>query len=81
MWDRHKVSPTEANEALADTDAVWYEPDPANQIRLTSRVIGYTNSRQQILCLIVLPIDDGYDGINAWQANSTYRRVYQEGQL
>jgi hypothetical protein len=44
-------------------------------------VIGYTNSRQQILCLIVLPIDDGYDGINAWQANSTYRRVYQEGQL
>lgn len=28
MWDRHKVTVAEASEAVADIDAVWFDPDP-----------------------------------------------------
>jgi hypothetical protein len=27
MWANHKVTVTEANEAIADIDAVWFDPD------------------------------------------------------
>ena len=60
--------------------AVWYEPDPPSKSGFTSRVVGYSHSRVRVLCVIVLPIDDGYEGINAWPANSTYRRIYREAQ-
>ena len=26
MWDRHKVTAAEASEAVADIDAVWFDP-------------------------------------------------------
>jgi hypothetical protein len=80
MWTSHQVTPTEVAEALEDFGAVWFEPDPASRSGLTSRVNGYSHSRVQILCVIVLPIDSGYEGINAWPANSTYRRIYREAQ-
>ena len=69
-----------ATEAIEDIDAVWYEPDPASKSGLTSRVVGYSHSRVRILCVIVLPTDEGYQGINAWPANATYRRIYREAQ-
>ena len=28
MWANHKVTVAEANEAVADIDAVWFDPDP-----------------------------------------------------
>lgn len=28
MWANHKVTVTEANEAVADIGAVWFDPDP-----------------------------------------------------
>lgn len=81
MWERHQVTPNQANEAARDAAAVWYEPDPASKSGLTSRVVGYSHSREAVLCVILLPIaGDGYDGINAWPANTTYRRIYREGQ-
>jgi len=69
-----------ATEAIEDIDAVWYEPDPASKSGLTSRVVGYSHSRVRILCVIVLPTDEGSQGINAWPANATYRRIYREAQ-
>ncbi|HZJ07733.1 MAG TPA: hypothetical protein VFD59_20060 [Nocardioidaceae bacterium] len=80
MWKAHEVTPAEAAEAIEDIGAVWYEPDPASKSGFTSRVVGYSHSRVRVLCVIVLPIDDGYEGINAWPANSTYRRIYREAQ-
>ncbi|MEJ7754992.1 MAG: hypothetical protein WKF83_00500 [Nocardioidaceae bacterium] len=80
MWEAHEVTPAEATEAIEDIDAVWYEPDPASKSGLTSRVVGYSHSRVRILCVIVLPTDEGYQGINAWPANATYRRIYREAQ-
>jgi hypothetical protein len=76
MWEAHEVTPAEATEAIEDIDAVWYEPDPASKSGLTSRVVGYSHSRVRIL----LPTDEGYQGINAWPANATYRRIYREAQ-
>ena len=62
MWEAHEVTPEEATEAIEDIDAVWYEPDPASKSGLTSRVVGYSHSRVRILCVIVLPTDEGYQG-------------------
>ena len=80
MWEAHRVTPTEAQEAIEDVGAVWFEPDPASKSGLTSRVVGYSRSRLQILCVIVLPTEGRYEGINAWPANPTYRRIYREAQ-
>lgn len=46
---------------------------------MTDRVIGYSPTRKQILCVILLRVDAGYKGINAWPANATYRRIYRDG--
>lgn len=80
MWESHRVTPTEAEEAIQDVDALWFEPDPASKSELTSRVIGYSRTRLQVLCVIVLSTEDGHEGVNGWPANSTYRRIYREAQ-
>lgn len=80
MWKSHQVTPAQAQEAIEDVDALWFEPDPASRSGFTSRVVGYSRSRLQILCVIVLPTEEGYEGINGWPANSTYRRIYREAQ-
>lgn len=40
MWDRDEVTVGEANEALADVDAVWFDPDPKSKTGQSIRVIG-----------------------------------------
>lgn len=80
MWETHRVATAEADEAVEDVGAVWFEPDPASRSGLTSRVVGYSRSRRQILCVIVIPAERGYEGVNAWPANSTYRRIYREAE-
>ena len=79
MWASHKIAPAEATEAASDLDRAVFSPDPASKSGETDRVIGYSTARQQILCVILLRKDGGYSGINAWPANSTYRRIYREG--
>lgn len=81
MWEAHRVTPAEAEEAVEDVDALWFEPDPASRSGVTSRVVGYSRTRLQVLCVIVVPTEGGYEGVNAWPANSTYRRIYREAQV
>jgi hypothetical protein len=45
MWTNHKVTMTEAGEAVADIDAVWFDPDPNSKSGQSVRVIGYSRSR------------------------------------
>jgi hypothetical protein len=66
MWDTHKVTVAEANEALNDIDAVWFEPDPKSRSGWSIRVIGYSHSRQQILTVILVH-DPSVDWL--WGAN------------
>lgn len=48
MWTSHKVTVAEANEAVADIDAVWFDPDPTSKSGRSIRVIGYSHSRQTV---------------------------------
>ncbi|MPZ63268.1 MAG: transposase [Propionibacteriales bacterium] len=81
MWDSHKVSVAEANEALDDDDAVWFDPDPKSTSGQSIRVIGYSPSRQQILTIILVrePGVDWLWGANGWVSNSTDRAKYRQG--
>lgn len=81
MWDNHKVTIAEANEALADTDAVWFDPDPKSRSDRSIRVIGFSPSRRQILTIILVrePGVDWLWGANGWESNSTDRAKYREG--
>ena len=83
MWDRHQVSVAEADEALADPDAVWYDPDPNSKSGNSVRVIGFSHSRRQVLSIILVYRDDGsesYWGANGWPSNSSDQRRYERGQ-
>ena len=80
MWDRHQINSHEASEAFYDIDALIYDPDPMSKSGRSVRVVGYSRARRQVLCVIVLRGEgDDWVGVNAWPANSTYRRNYEEG--
>ena len=59
MWDTHKVATAEADEAVHDIDAVWFDPDPASRSHRSVRVIGYSHSRRAILTVILVRPDEG----------------------
>ena len=80
MYASHKITTEQADEAANDPFALWDDPDPASKSGVTSRITGYSKMRQEVLCVIVCPLDDIVYGINAWPANSTYKRRYSEGQ-
>ena len=81
MQASHQVTPEEADEALADIDAVWFDPDPHSKSGHSVRVIGYSHSRNKILTVILVHREDGgYWGANGWEANSSERRRYKRGE-
>lgn len=80
MWRRHHVRAGEADEAVGDVDAVWFDPDPASRSGLGVRVIGYSHTRRQVLTVILVRRDDGgFYGANGWASNNSDRRRYEEG--
>ena len=81
MQANHKVTVTEANEAVADIDAVWFDTDAHSKSGRSARVIGYSHSRQAILTVILVHRDDGgYWGANGWESNASDRRRYERGE-
>jgi len=81
MWDNHKVGTAEADEAINDIDAVWFDPDPASRSNRSVRVIGYSHSRRAILTVILVRRDEGtYYGANGWEPNPAELRRYREAQ-
>jgi len=81
MQASHQVTPEEADEALADIDAVWFDPDPHSKSGRSVRVIGYSHSRNKILTVILVRREDGgYWGANGWESNSSDRRRYERGE-
>lgn len=81
MWENHKVPVVEADEAVCDVEAVWFDPDPASRSTRSVRVIGYSHSRQAILPVILVHRGDGdYYGANGWESSPLDRRRYREGQ-
>ncbi|MBN9610718.1 MAG: hypothetical protein BGO26_15680 [Actinobacteria bacterium 69-20] len=82
MWERHKVTVAEANEAIADAGAVWFDPDPSSRSGLGVRVIGYCRSRRTVLTVMLVHRDGGagYWGANGWPSNSSDRHRHERGE-
>lgn len=80
MWDRHQVTVTEANEALADPLAVVLDPDPKSKSGYSIRVIGLCRSREELLTVILVrdPEVSWLWGANGWVSNSSDRREYMK---
>jgi uncharacterized DUF497 family protein len=81
MRDHHQIPVEEANEALADADALLYDPDPKSRSGDSARVIGYPPTAAAVLVVILVRRDDkpgAWWGGNGWRANSTDRRTYRE---
>lgn len=82
MWERHRVAVSEASEAIADIDAVWFDPDPYSRSTRSVRVIGYSHSRRAVLTVILVHREGevGYWGANGWESNGSDRRRYERGE-
>lgn len=82
MWSRHRVSVAQANEALADADALLFDPDPKSESGLSARVLGYAPSIAAVLVVILVHRADrpnAWWGATGWRAGSADRRTYQKG--
>jgi hypothetical protein len=81
MLENHKITVTEADEAIRDVDALWFDPDPHSKSGRSIRVIGYSYSRQAILTVILVRRgDSSYWGANGWESNASDRRRYERGE-
>lgn len=79
------VEPEWATEAAMDEQRIIAAPDPASKSGETIRVVGYSESANRILVVILLPvqvpvIDGVWYGVNAWAANSTTIRRFHGGE-
>jgi uncharacterized DUF497 family protein len=78
MWERHQITPEQAEEVLDDPYLLAREPDPTSRSGETDRYIGEVRSLD-ILALIVLNVEDGERrGINCWPASRQDRKEYNE---
>ena len=81
MLENHKITVAEADEAISDIDALWFDPDPHSKSGRSVRVIGYSHSRQAVLTVILMHRDEGgYWGANGWESNASDRRRYERGE-
>ena len=83
MFGRHQVTPEQADEAVNDVEAVWFDPDPKSRSGQSVRVIGYSYSARSVLTIILLHAHNQLEprswyGVNGWRSNSTERRIYRE---
>jgi uncharacterized DUF497 family protein len=79
MQHRHGVTVEQANAALADPEALVFDPDYASRSGRTVRTIGYSPAAGRLLTVITLS-EGGVDyGVNGWPANDGDRRRYEEG--
>ncbi len=77
MLTRHGVSSEQADEALADPDAVVFDPDYASQSGRSARTIGWAPSAGRLLTVITVAEAGMVYGVNGWPANGADRRRYE----
>jgi uncharacterized DUF497 family protein len=54
MAERHGVLPEEADEAVRDVDALWFNPDAKSRSGDSVRVIGYSHTARSVLPAILV---------------------------
>jgi uncharacterized DUF497 family protein len=77
MWERHGVTPDEAEEATDDPDALLRSPDPASRSGKSDRYVGWSSTRGELLVVIVVRHEGRLYGGNAWPANEAHRKLYE----
>jgi hypothetical protein len=78
MAERHGVTVEQADEALADPDALVFDPDYASQSGRSVRTIGWSSSAGRLLTVITVTEDDVAYGVNGWPANDIDARHYRD---
>jgi hypothetical protein len=58
MRTRHQITAQAANEALADPDALLYDPDPKSTSGQSARLIGYSPTAAAVLVVILVRRED-----------------------
>lgn len=85
MQRKHGVLVQWADEAVHDDLAVWLDPDPKGKSGRSVRVIGYSPTARLVLVVILVRDTDlvhaDFWGGNGWRANSTDKRMYEEGEV
>jgi len=77
MWERHGVTRGEAEEAINDPDALLRSPDPASRSGKSDRYLGWSNTRDELLVVIIVRHDGRHYGANSWPANDAQRKLYE----
>jgi hypothetical protein len=78
MAERHGATVEQADEALADPDALVFDPDYASQSGRSVRTIGWSSSAGRLLTVITVTEDDVAYGVNGWPANDIDARHYRD---
>jgi len=76
---KHEVYPAWADEALADENAVVFDPDYNSKSGESVRTIGASWSIQDILTVITVEHEGTVYGVNAWRSNDRDTRYYEQG--
>lgn len=75
---KHGVTLAQAEEALADKNALVQDPDPASKSGVSVRTIGHSDDFGYLITVITVTDDDGtVYGVNAWRSNDVDTRKYQ----
>ncbi len=82
MQAQHQITVQQADEALADPDALLFDPDPKGTPAKSARLIAHPPTADAVLVVILVRREDQpglWWGANGWRANSTDRRTNAEG--
>lgn len=79
--EKHGLTAGDANEAVDDPERIVIEPDYSSTSGRSVRIIGFSQSANDLLTVIVLTDGGVTYGVNAWRSNARDRRIYEEGRL
>ena len=78
---KHGVTPEEADEALLDPERIVIDPDYNSTSGRSVRIIGFSQTADDLLTVIVLTDEGVTYGVNAWRSNGRDLRIYEKGEL
>lgn len=78
---KHAVWPAQADEALADPVRVVIDPDYNSTSGRSVRIIGFSQTLDDLITVITLADGGVTYGVNAWRSNVRDRRLYNEGDV
>lgn len=78
MFERHGITTGQAEEALADPERVVLVPDYASRSGQSVRVIGFAQSIDRVLSIIIVVDDEREYGASGWPSNHRDHRICYE---